>query len=155
MHMNGTFYEAQTLAAGCSTSRSFRIVAPSLVMVTSPMSSTSICSIALALRQTLKFPTILTSSLQPHFVQPHWSQRTLHDISNSSHCGDILASHVLTGLSASLDLQGCTLAHRKTTARRHKTRKLRLLICIPKLICQIGANRPSRNVQKTAAERKA
>ena len=31
-----------TLAAGCSTSSSFRMVAPSLVMVTSPMSSTSI-----------------------------------------------------------------------------------------------------------------
>jgi hypothetical protein len=31
-----------TFAAGCSTSSSLRIVAPSLVMVTSPMSSTSI-----------------------------------------------------------------------------------------------------------------
>ena len=36
--------EGRTLAAGCSTSRSLRIVAPSLVMVTSPMSSTSILS---------------------------------------------------------------------------------------------------------------
>ena len=34
----------RTRAAGCSTSSSFRMVAPSLVMVTSPMSSTSICS---------------------------------------------------------------------------------------------------------------
>ena len=33
----------RTLAAGCSTSRSFRMVAPSFVTVTSPMSSTSIC----------------------------------------------------------------------------------------------------------------
>ena len=35
---------ACTLAAGCSTSSNFRIVAPSFVMVTSPMSSTSICT---------------------------------------------------------------------------------------------------------------
>ena len=34
----------RTFAAGCSTSSSFRMVAPSLVMVTSPMSSTSICN---------------------------------------------------------------------------------------------------------------
>ena len=34
---------ARALAAGCSTSRSFRIVAPSFVTVTSPTSSTSIC----------------------------------------------------------------------------------------------------------------
>jgi hypothetical protein len=34
----------RTFAAGCSTSRSLRIVAPSLVIVTSPMSSTSILS---------------------------------------------------------------------------------------------------------------
>ena len=33
-----------TFAAGCSTSRSLKIVAPSFVMVTSPMSSTNICS---------------------------------------------------------------------------------------------------------------
>lgn len=32
-----------TLADGCSTSSSFRMVAPSFVTVTSPMSSTSIC----------------------------------------------------------------------------------------------------------------
>jgi hypothetical protein len=35
-----------TLAAGCSTSRSFSIDAPSLVTVTSPISSTSICRAA-------------------------------------------------------------------------------------------------------------
>ena len=35
---------SRTFAAGCSTSRSLRIVAPSLVIVTSPMSSTSILS---------------------------------------------------------------------------------------------------------------
>jgi hypothetical protein len=33
-----------TLAAGCSTSNYFRIVAPSLVIVTSPISSTNILS---------------------------------------------------------------------------------------------------------------
>ena len=33
-----------TLAAGCSTSNCFKMVAPSLVMVTSPMSSTNILS---------------------------------------------------------------------------------------------------------------
>ena len=33
-----------TFAAGCSTSKSFKMVAPSFVMVTSPMSSTSICT---------------------------------------------------------------------------------------------------------------
>ena len=32
-----------TFAAGCSTSRSLKMVAPSFVIVTSPMSSTSIC----------------------------------------------------------------------------------------------------------------
>ena len=36
----------RALAAGCSTSSSFRMVAPSLVIVTSPMSSTSICAAA-------------------------------------------------------------------------------------------------------------
>ena len=34
------------MAAGCSTSSSFRMVAPSLVIVTSPISSTSICGTA-------------------------------------------------------------------------------------------------------------
>jgi hypothetical protein len=32
------------LAAGCSTSSILRMVAPSFVMVTSPISSTSICT---------------------------------------------------------------------------------------------------------------
>ena len=38
------FFHVLTLAAGCSTSKSLRIVAPSLVIVTSPMSSTIILS---------------------------------------------------------------------------------------------------------------
>ena len=109
-----------TLAAGCSTSSSFRIVAPSLVMVTSPMSSTSICSVHLPLTRSIL--VCCDSDTQPvmYLVQPHGSQRALHNVGNSSDCGDILASHVLTRLSASLNLQSCT--HCKIAARRLKIR---------------------------------
>ncbi len=51
------------LAPGCCTSISFSIVAPSLVMVTSPIESTSILSMPLGPREDFTIPAMILAAL--------------------------------------------------------------------------------------------
>ena len=101
-----------TLAAGCSTSSSLRMVAPSLVIVTSPMSSTSICGEAAGRRARSQGWNddrcgCCTACGQPlaHLVQAHRPQAGLQDVCHRLHRRGVLRAHILAAGALALQLQ--------------------------------------------------